>query len=167
MHLWNDPMLLPVILLQNYSQRMSIRSMILQEELVTLEKKLGVTHGSGATPSMKVEDWPKEVDVKKSTRELHSTMTQIIFLSGICAWASQYGTFILGLEKEIYSDGSLKLARTRSTDLHEDTLHVISFLAGLHLRFNSLKERGQTQINVVGTYHSTNLQARHFELTFM
>jgi hypothetical protein len=51
--------------------------MMLQEELVTLENKLGVTDGSGAKSSMKVENWPKEVDLKKSTRELHPTMTQI------------------------------------------------------------------------------------------
>jgi hypothetical protein len=98
---------------------------------------------------MRLEDWPKEVDVATTMRELHSTMTQTIFVSAACAWAREYGTFDLYLGTAIYSDGSLKAAPFESTELNEDIMHFTTLLDGLHVRIDTFEERAQTQINVV------------------
>jgi hypothetical protein len=149
MHLWNNPMLLPVVLLQTCSQRISTSTLMLQQDLLDSENKLGVVSGGGARPLMGLENWPKDVEVKETTRELHSTMTEVIFFAGACKWASQYSGFLLGLEDEICGQKPLEGGHSHSRELRDDTLHITSWLDGMQIRFDTYKERAQTQINVV------------------
>jgi hypothetical protein len=147
-HLWNDPILLPAILLQNYSQRTEARTLTLQAELKYSESLLGVTSAGGVKP-IRTKKWPADVDIKQITTDLHTTMTQTVFICGVCEWARQYGKFVLDQEDEIHGNSSPKSGQARSTELRDSILHVTSSLEGVYIRCNTFRERAQTQINVV------------------
>lgn len=144
---WNDPMLLPAILLKNYCQRTEKYIELLQDTLALSEEELGVTTAGGvrSNPTLR----PEDVKVKQITFDLHRTMAEAIFMGAVCEWARQYGKFILEVDDRLYPNDTPESKQAKSTELRDSILHVTSTLEGVYLRCNTFKERAQTQINVV------------------
>jgi hypothetical protein len=149
-HLWNDPILLPAILLQNYSQRTEARTLTLQAELKYSESLLGVISAGGVKP-IRTKKWPADVDIKQITTVLHTTMTQTVFICGVCEWARQYGKFVLDLEDEIHGNSSPKSGQARSTELRDSILHVTSSLEGAQTQINVVSELQASRENIFET----------------
>lgn len=153
--LWHHPLLVPAILLQNYDQRLEVRTRTLERELIDSEDNLGVTFAGGAGLSVGPQkNWPEHVNVKKTTIRLHSTMAQIIFLGHTCDWALRCGAFILDLDDKLCHDLSSGIDEATSRDLRESIRYVTSSLQSIGGFFLSLLERARTQTNVVSASFS-------------
>ena len=132
-----------------------MRTRTLERQLIELENDLGVTFAGGAGRDPPQDDWPEYIDVKNTTIGLHSTMPQIIFMERVCDWAKLYGVFILELDEELSREGLLKASDPTVKELRECVLFAASTIDCMRGFFQTLRERAQTQINVVSVRFPT------------
>lgn len=150
--LWVHPMFLPTVILQNHWRRTAHRSQSLEDDVVRLEQIMGVSF-AGRTANMRVAaDWPANIDVRAATVELHTTMTQVIFVSRVCEWDCGFATFLLKTSKElqhVFPEARSIITERASRELLDLVNYVENAGNGTRKFVEAMKERIQAQANVV------------------
>ena len=148
--LWSHPLFLPAVLLGNYCQRIEIRARTLERSLLDCEDNLGVTIAGATGQNLRSQtEWPKNVEVRKTTIDLHSTNAQIIFMLRVCDWARRYSNFLQPLDLALEQEDSLKVDREQRNQLEGiDRFHRER--ARGHARFLFLHARKSSDSNWCG-----------------
>lgn len=151
--LWMDPMLLPVCILQIYSTRLQTRAFILEKRLLEMETELGVTFtGLAGDYSRDRSEWPMDIDLRGATRELHSLLPRVLFMTGQGIYLSRYAKWLIEVQRDMH---------IAVPDCHvgaDEIRSVIHFLAssvdGMLEFHEGMKGRTESQIdllfNIVG-----------------
>ena len=153
--LWTHPMFLPTVLLQNHWRRTENRSNSLGDAVPELEGNMGVSSAATTAHIEAAADWPMNIDVRRMTILLHTTMRHIISMEGVCAWSCKFAAFLLETNKElqrIYPRSRSALMERASRQLLE-TLSYVDDASNKHQRYlQVMKERVHAQVSVVCMY---------------
>lgn len=168
-HMWTNPLLVPIALFQMCTMRTRTRTGTLEKRLHGIERALGVVNAGSVVIKDKRPQWPLDIDIKRQTRELHSTLPQILFLIGVVQWQKRYGAWLLDTARELQAEPAF--ADQKHT--FEELISIIQFHAssvdGMLEFFQAMEGRTQSQINllfsVVGQVDAINSQnANHLNL---
>ncbi|RMZ88289.1 hypothetical protein DV736_g4472, partial [Chaetothyriales sp. CBS 134916] len=170
-HMWTNPMLVPLAVLQMCARRLLTRTDTLEERVVMIENHLGVTFAGRAGTDQDRPDWPMDIDLELTTRELHSILPQALFLAAVTDWAGRFAHWLLDVGEKLGADPAMVAAGQQSAfrEIGETTAFVASNVEGIAGFFGQLKGRTQSQIdllfNVVGQRDALTSQ-RANELSF-
>lgn len=147
--MWDNPLFLPCVLLENYTERIHIRAGVTENEVTDLENNLGVTYTGRAGLNVDRDRWPYDIDPKESTVDLHSMLPQIFYLSSCCRWVRDYVQFLLALEEEVGANHGLQRHRQGFAELRDTILFFSSMISGMESFFIIVKDRTSLLVNVV------------------
>ena len=148
--LWTNPMLLPTVIFQVCANRALSRVYTVESRLVSVENELGVTFAAWSGDSTRDRsNWPMDIKVKWSTRQLHSTMPQILFLGGVTAWQKRYGDWLRVVVDELAGDGAFRSERSGFELLQSHIGGFLSSVEGSVEFFDTLRGRAQSQIDLL------------------
>jgi len=152
---WANPMLLPIILLENYQVRSHLFAHDLADKIVELERQTGVVFaGRAVNPSefdIHPENIPK-VGIRKLTQDMHTLLTEIIFFERVAEWSFDCAKF---LDKSTTQLRNSLLPENKKNLVGEtrETLETIEYMTASCKSMcgfqRSAKERVQSQIGVV------------------
>lgn len=146
-HLWHNPLLMPVLLLRIFCERISVNRIKVADKLVDLENAMGVTSAGRSKAKRSLDTWPQDLDVKQITIDLNSTGASILYLSQTCIWAQECIAFLIKVCDEVAASGHDLW--TGSMELKETLEYEASALDGVSLTMKTKKERVQAQLNVL------------------
>jgi hypothetical protein len=153
---WTNPMLLLVLLLENYTFRSHLFAWDLDDQVVALERQTGVVFAGRTAGSRAKSHTPESIPrdkIQVLTEDMHSVLTEIIFFERVVAWIVDCSSF---LEKSI---GEMDLAGKGDgmIEILEFLGHISATATGMCGFQKSLKERVQSQINVVSLMKTRGL----------
>ena len=146
---WDNPLILPFIILENYNQRVEISADLIDIDMVKLENKLGATFAGEAGLSLEREKWLQTVDPKEMIVELHSVLPQANFMSNCCKWLREYCTFLQKLETQMQGNSAFEGHDRVFADLRESISLLASVLSGSDRHFEIVRERASLQVNLL------------------
>jgi hypothetical protein len=155
---WGHPLLLPILLLQNYMSRSNLFAWDLDDQVVALERQTGVVFAGRTVNSYEVNIDPGKIPrdkIRTLTKDMHSLLTEIIFFERVVTWVLDCSAFLEKTVKESHEDGVEVEDRANNDWRRENrkVLEMVESLAADALSLcglqKSLKERVQSQINVV------------------
>ena len=147
---WHNPLLLPTLVLQLCIERTRRWTSLTEKVLVQTEKDLGVTYIGRADFDFKTRPgWPHDIDVKASTLELHSLAPQITFLLSNCEYMNRLAAFLLSCDQQISTKPGIAGFSANTTELGSSLLFLASVNEGLIEAFKILKDRMNSQINLL------------------
>jgi hypothetical protein len=162
---WANPILLPIVLLENYQIRSHLFAHDLADKVVELERQTGVVFaGRTVNPSefdIHPENIPK-VGIRKLTQDIHTLLTEIIFYERVAEWSFDCAIF---LEKSTTQLRNCLLPENKKKLVGEtrETLETIEYLTASCKSMvgfqRSAKERVQSQIGVVGCPSAPHLDS--------
>lgn len=145
--LWASPFLIPTALMFNHCHRTRSYTRRLEGELTALERHIGVTYAGQSYSLQELDTWPEGVDIKSATIGVHSTGTQLIFVSTVYHWADRCIKFLLEEETQFVS--GLSSASQQSRQLQEMLRYQLCLTHSYARYADCLKERVQAQTSVV------------------
>jgi hypothetical protein len=153
---WTNPMLLLVLLLENYTFRSHLFAWDLDDQVVALERQTGVVFAGRTASSRAKSRTPESIPrdkIQVLTEDMHSVLTEVIFFERVVAWIVDCASF---LEKSI---GEMDLAGKGDgmIEILEFLGHISATATGMCGFQKSLKERVQSQINVVSLIKTRGL----------
>lgn len=161
-HLWGNPLLLPVALLQMCTKRALIRTKTLESRLHRVERALGVVNAGWVVVKKKRPNWPMDIDIKRQTRELHSTLPQILFLKGVVQWQKRYAAWLVSTTANLQAEHAFADHQDSFSELKSTVELLASSIDGMLEFFEGMEGRTQSQINllfsVVGQRDAINTQ---------
>lgn len=145
--LWQNPILVPALLISLFSDRIQANRLKVADKLVDLENEMGVTFAGRSKAKRPLKNWPEDLDIKQVTIGLNSTGASILYLSQTCIWAQDAVAFLIKMAEEtgLYHP-DLWLT---SMELKEALEYESSALDGVSLTMKTKKERIQAQLNVL------------------
>ena len=153
---WGHPILLPIILLENYMQRSNLFAWDLGDQVVALERQTGVVFAGRTVFENEGNIDPEKIPrdkIRTLTRDMHTLITEIIFFERVVTWMVDCVGFLEKSGREIDTaevEGQDKNARRRENREILEMLECIRADALCLCGYQkSLKERMQNQINVV------------------
>jgi hypothetical protein len=105
--LWTKPLFLPVVVLEVCERRMLRALASIRKRAMEVEDALGVTWVGWPRDNRTPSTWPLNIDVKWTTRELHSVLPQVQFMLEKSAWHASFARWLLETEDELAADPSL------------------------------------------------------------
>ena len=151
---WEHPMILPVLLLQNLSDRSdAFSTTILGQNVFDIEGAVGVAFPN-RVDSASFTSRTRE-DLHELTASVHANMVQILFARNVFEWLSGCCEFLLelhdGLSGQLHSPMSTRL-EALSVELREVIEHISASTKSLKHFVATLKERAQSQLDVVSIF---------------
>lgn len=148
-HMWANPLLLPVALLQMCTRRALTRTKTLESRLHNVERALGVVNAGSVKIDRERPLWPMDIDVKRQTRDLHSMLPRILLLKGVAQWQKRNAAWLLDISgslraKQVFTDQQQTFADIQST-----IRLLASSIDGMLEFFEGLEGRTQSQINML------------------
>jgi hypothetical protein len=168
---WGNPLLLPVLLLENYMSRAHLYAWDIDDQVIGLERQTGVVFAGRTVHlherAIQPENLPRD-KIRQLTQDMHTLLTEIIFFHRVTAWCVDCADFFAKTNKEI-----ARLSRTlreRDTDAddrfaqEQEMAEVIEFMEvgakGLCGMQNSSRGRVDSQIQVVLLCSKSSLIAK-------
>jgi hypothetical protein len=156
---WGHPVLLPILILHNYMFRSDLFATDLDDQVVALERQTGVVFAGRTVRSHEGNIDPEKIPrdtIKTLTKDMHTLLTEIIFFERVVNWTVDCAAFLEKVVKE--GEDTEVEGRERITLVREDR-EILEMLEsiGAHAMSlcacqKSLKERVQSQINVVSSW---------------
>jgi hypothetical protein len=151
--IWAHPMLVPAILLENHSLRAEDFVYLVGADVLALEHEIGesfphISHRADA-PLQAVHS---RNDLHSMTTRMHANMVQILFVNRVYNWANQCSDFLLKTHSEIANHELLNQSvpfKVAHRELQEAIEHVASVIVGLGDFSLVLKDRAQSQLDIV------------------
>ncbi|TVY51394.1 hypothetical protein LCER1_G005876 [Lachnellula cervina] len=155
---WANPMLLPIILMENHMIRSRLFAHDLDDQVVALERQTGVVFaGRSVRPkelAIQPEQIPK-VSIRKLTQDMHTLLTEIIFYERVLEWSFDCADSLQKCTREL-SKSTLPESRTGLYESNRDILETIEYLAASRKSMSNFqrtsKERVQSQIGVLYSF---------------
>ena len=163
---WTNPLLLPVTVLQVCARRRLEMSRTRELRMVDVEDHLGVIFTGWSDEDQERPDWPMDIDVKWATRQLHTVLPQILFMTSVTAWQSRYAQWLLDKATDLADDPSPG-GEEGFADIKSSLGFVTSSVEGMGAFFQMLKGRTQSQIDLlfsVATQRDAMMSQRASEL---
>lgn len=134
----------------------------IEKRLRGIEEALGVVEAGLVAIKEDRPQWPMDIDVKHQTRELHSTLPQILFLKGVIQWQKRYASWLLETADSL-SREQVFAGQARNFQELRDTVQLLaSGVDGMLESLECMEGRTQSQINllfsVVGQRDAINSQ---------
>ncbi|KAH6662103.1 hypothetical protein B0J14DRAFT_310194 [Halenospora varia] len=150
---WDDPMLLPVILLENYQIRSNLFAWDLDDQVVALELQTGVVFAGRTVltkeAAIQPEDFPRE-KIRLLTKDMHSLLAEIIYLERVMEWTVDCAAFLIKTQEAITQ--LIPTEGRTGQEMIEAIEHLEANAKG-HTGFQrALKERVQSQIGVLYSF---------------
>lgn len=153
---WSHPILLPILLLQNYISRSNIFAWDLDDQVVALERQTGVVFAGrtvvASERSIDPEKMPRD-KIKELTKDMHTLLTDIIFFERVVAWTVDCAAF---LEKSLKEIDMVEVQGREINEWRRENREILEMLESIGTDAKSLcwlqkslKERVQSQIGVV------------------
>ncbi|KAB8360875.1 hypothetical protein FH972_024609 [Carpinus fangiana] len=146
---WSNPLLIPTAILQICVPRTQQQAGFLESMLIDTENHLGVTFAGAAGLARSRPDWPQDIDVKTSTRELHSILPQFIFMLSVCSYMQRYANFLLNAEKQITQFATKSPLSPENHELRSALEYMLTLVENLTSTFKMCQERTTSQINLL------------------
>lgn len=146
---WTHPLLLPVLVAHNYRIRSHLFPLDLNDQVVALERQTGVVFAGRVVKAEELNMLPENIPrqkIRRLTRDMHPLMTEIIFFGGVVEWITTCGEWLEALVKQV---DDLDIVEERNNEILEMVTYWRSDSESLLGHQKSLKERVQSQINVV------------------
>ncbi|OAP63539.1 hypothetical protein AYL99_02766 [Fonsecaea erecta] len=162
LHLKADPLLIPIMLLKIYTERINL---FLRKQITRvdeLEDEIGVTQPSRVTKTRSLENWPSDIDIKRVTSGLHSTATELYYLNRTCLWAEECLNFLHTLAVEC-SDYIHKHP-PRCPEMQQGIEHETTRMKWITGSLDTTKERVETQLSVL--YSATSQRENAIALDY-
>ena len=147
--LWDNPLFIPHVLMQNYMERLNISARSVDIDMIALENELAVTHAGGAGRSVDMARWPQDVNPKDVTIALHSLLPHIDFMSNCCGWLQRYSWFLLKAIADFQENAELQHCYSGFRELEKMNNFSQSVIVGIDSTFATTKERGKLQVNLL------------------
>jgi hypothetical protein len=150
---WTNPLLLPVLIVENYSLRSNLFAQDLDDQMVALERQTGVVFAARKVHSeekaIRPEHLPRD-KIHNLTQDMHTLLTEIIHFQRCADWILDFTNWIKTVGKEIED---FDMSERQSLVEQREVIEFVEFMASEALGRvgiqKSLRERIQSQINVV------------------
>ncbi|KIW69468.1 hypothetical protein PV04_05344 [Phialophora macrospora] len=146
--LWTKPLLLPALILHVSERRMLRAFASIRKRGVEVEDRLGVAWVGWPRDGRKPSSWPLDIDVKWSTRELHSLLPRVQFMLDKSAWQASFARWLLEAGDKLAADPSLN-KETASEELRGTVESVASGFEAMHEYFEIRRGRLQSHIDLL------------------
>lgn len=148
-HMWSNPLLVLVALLQMCSRRALTRTKTLEQRLHGVERALGVVNAGWVVINRHRPHWPMDIDIKGQTRELHSILPQILFVKGVVQWQKRYAAWLLATAGDLSTESTLTDQKYIFGELKATIQLHASSIDGMLEFFESMEGRTQSQMNLL------------------
>ena len=147
LHLKSHALLVPAILLKVYCLRIAPFMFEQITRLNELEAEIGVTNVGRSKTTRSLDDWPHDVDIKKTTIGLHSTGAEFFFLNQTSHWTHECLKFLgkLAVECSDYGD----VSHTVRLEVQQAIEHETTRMFWVVRTLETGKERVQAQLSVL------------------
>lgn len=155
---WNNPMLLPMILLENYMMRSDLFAHDLGDQIVGLERQTGVVFAGRTVNSHELAIEPEQIPkggIRKLTQDMHTLLAEIIYYERCVEWSLDCTGFLENCTREL-SKSTLPDDKKYLKNETQEVLETIEYLAASAKSMcgfqRALKERVHSQIGVLYSF---------------